>query len=99
MSKITHVIHHSTCLSWAALLTMILPFTAPAVAQVADTAPLDVRLAIMGATRIDSPDTPPNTGPATAGTISADLLRHPLSSKARQLLQKAQRTAQSGDHL
>src|SRR5450631_4495446 len=34
-----------------------------------------------------------------AGTISADLLRHPLSARARAMIDKAQRTAQGGDHL
>ena len=34
-----------------------------------------------------------------AGTISADLLRHPLSAQAREMIDKAQRTAQAGDHL
>jgi Flp pilus assembly protein TadD len=35
---------------------------------------------------------------ARAGTISADLLRHPLSAQARDVIAKAQRTAQAGDH-
>lgn len=34
-----------------------------------------------------------------AGTISADLLRHPLSAQAREMIDKAQRTAQAGNHL
>jgi tetratricopeptide (TPR) repeat protein len=34
-----------------------------------------------------------------AGTISADLLRHPLSGQARDMIDKAQRTAQAGDHM
>lgn len=34
-----------------------------------------------------------------AGTISVDLLRHPLSEQAREMIDKAQRTAQAGDHL
>jgi Flp pilus assembly protein TadD len=33
-----------------------------------------------------------------SGTISADLLRHPLSAQAREMIDKAQRTAQTGDH-
>ena len=33
-----------------------------------------------------------------ARTISVDLLRQPLSSKARQILQKAQHAADAGDH-
>jgi tetratricopeptide (TPR) repeat protein len=33
-----------------------------------------------------------------AGTISADLLRHPLSAQAREMIDKAQRTAQVGNH-
>ena len=36
---------------------------------------------------------------ARAGTISVDLLRHPLSAQARDMLDKAQRAAQAGDHL
>jgi tetratricopeptide (TPR) repeat protein len=36
--------------------------------------------------------------PAPPGTISADLLRQHLPSKARALLQKAQRAADAGDH-
>ena len=35
---------------------------------------------------------------ADAATISVDLLRHPLPDQARQMLLRAQRTAQSGDH-
>ncbi len=34
-----------------------------------------------------------------AGTASADLLRHPLSAQAREMIDKAQRTAQAGNHL
>jgi Flp pilus assembly protein TadD len=37
--------------------------------------------------------------PTRAGTISADLLRHPLPAQAREMIDKAQRTAQAGDHL
>ncbi len=33
-----------------------------------------------------------------AGTISADLLRHPLTAQARDMIDKAQRSAQAGDH-
>jgi tetratricopeptide (TPR) repeat protein len=35
---------------------------------------------------------------APAGKISAELLRYPLSGKARRMLQKALATADSGDH-
>lgn len=38
-------------------------------------------------------------GATRAGTISVDLLRHPLSEQAREMIEKAQRTAQAGDHL
>ena len=38
-------------------------------------------------------------GATRAGTISVDLLRHPLSEQAREMIDKAQRTAQAGDHL
>ena len=34
-----------------------------------------------------------------AGTISAELLRHPLSAQTREMINKALRTAQAGDHL
>jgi len=44
------------------------------------------------------PDPPPLSDTRAARTISADLLRQPLSSKAKQILQKAQRAADSGDH-
>jgi tetratricopeptide (TPR) repeat protein len=36
---------------------------------------------------------------ASAGTVSADALRHPLSGKALRSLQKAQRLIQAGDHV
>ncbi|MDP9112408.1 MAG: hypothetical protein M3O20_01860 [Acidobacteriota bacterium] len=35
----------------------------------------------------------------TVGTVSADLLRHPLSPEAREMIDKAQRTAIAGEHL
>jgi Flp pilus assembly protein TadD len=42
----------------------------------------------------------PSADEATrAGTISADLLRHPLSAQAREMIDKAQRAAEAGDHL
>ena len=34
-----------------------------------------------------------------AGTISVDLLRHPLPERARDMIDKAQRAAQAGDHV
>ena len=34
-----------------------------------------------------------------AGTISAELLRHPLGAQTREMIDKALRTAQAGDHL
>jgi tetratricopeptide (TPR) repeat protein len=62
--------------------------------------PLDIRLGqrVGLPAVVDVPDLgpPANTGPAAV--ISADLLRHPLPAKARQMLQKAQRAADAGDH-
>ena len=37
--------------------------------------------------------------PAPARTVSAELLRYPLSGKARAMLEKALQVAESGDHL
>lgn len=36
--------------------------------------------------------------PSQAGTISADILRHPITEKTRKQLRKAFETMQSGDH-
>lgn len=41
------------------------------------------------------PSAPAHSGPAT---VSADILRHPLTSKARRLLEKAMHLANLGDH-
>ena len=41
---------------------------------------------------------PPPAGTKAAQTISADLLRQPLSRKAKEILQKAQHAADAGDH-
>jgi tetratricopeptide (TPR) repeat protein len=101
MGKQLRPIRTHSGLRCTALLPYFALLAAPITAQVADTTPLEVRLWRMGTTRVvDLPDPPPRpeTVPV-AGTISADLLRHPLPAQARQMLQKAQRTAQSGDHL
>jgi len=47
---------------------------------------------------IDLPDSQLPGETSTAQTISADLLRQPLSRKAKQILQKAQQAADAGDH-
>jgi tetratricopeptide (TPR) repeat protein len=76
------------------------PLAATAAAQTPVGLPLDVRLGQRAGSPavVDVPDLgpPANTGPA--GVISADLLRHPLPAKARQMLQQAQRAADAGDH-
>jgi tetratricopeptide (TPR) repeat protein len=41
---------------------------------------------------------PPPTETRAAQTISADLLRQPLSRKAKEILQKAQHASDAGDH-
>ncbi|MDP8989194.1 MAG: tetratricopeptide repeat protein [Acidobacteriota bacterium] len=57
-------------------------------------------LALLAASVAAAENTPPMGEEAgRAGTISADLLRHPLSTGAREMIAKAQRTAQAGDHL
>jgi tetratricopeptide (TPR) repeat protein len=63
-------------------------------------------LAVLAASAMAAENTRPLQEEATsrdettrAGTISADLLRHPLSAQAREMIDKAQRTAQAGDHL
>lgn len=43
-------------------------------------------------------EAPPAAGPAPAGTISSDLLKHPLSRAALRLLRNAQHLAELGDH-
>ena len=47
---------------------------------------------------IDLPDSQVPGETSAARTISADLLRQPLSRKAKQILQKAQQAADAGDH-
>jgi len=57
-------------------------------------------LAVLAASAMAAEKVQPSQDEATrAGTISADLLRHPLSAQARDMIDKAQRTAQAGDHL
>src|ERR1700730_18546143 len=57
-------------------------------------------LALLAAGVTAAENSPASRDEATrAGTISAELLRHPLSAQAREMIGKAQRTAQAGDHL
>jgi Flp pilus assembly protein TadD len=57
-------------------------------------------LALLAGSLTAAENTPPSRDETKrAGTISADLLRHPLSAQARERIDKALRTAQAGDHL
>jgi Flp pilus assembly protein TadD len=57
-------------------------------------------LAILAASMTAAENVLPSQDETTrSGTISADLLRHPLSAQAREMIDKAQRTAQAGDHI
>ncbi len=57
-------------------------------------------LAILAASVTAAENVLPSQDETTrSGTISADLLRHPLSAQAREMIDKAQRTALAGDHL
>ncbi len=49
------------------------------------------------ATDVSSPGRGPDRG-RQASVVSIDLLRHPISGKARKMLQMALRDARSGDH-
>ena len=92
-------------LQWAYSLTMIVcsaVTTLPVCAQVpTDVAP---ELARRGSGPFDEaqyrevhvPNKPADRG--SAATVSADSLRHPISQKARGMLQKALRAMDSGDH-
>jgi len=68
-------------------------------AQTPSHLPLEVRFGQRGGAPVivDAPEMPAPSAPAPSA-ISADLLRHPLPAKARQILQKAQRAADAGDH-
>jgi len=68
-------------------------------AQTPSHLPLEVRLGQTGGAPIivDAPEMPASSATSPAA-ISADLLRHPLPAKARQILQKAQRAADAGEH-
>src|SRR5260370_42496209 len=97
MGKQSRPIRTHSHLRWTPILPWIALLSAPMAAQVADTTPLDVRLWRMGTPRVvDFPNPPPRpeSVPA-AGTISADLLRYPLSDKGRQMPLKAQSAAPS----
>lgn len=79
------------------LLPCLALLATPIAAQIADTASLEARVWRMGNARIvDFPEPAPRP---EAGTVSAEQLRRPLSAQARQMLQKAQRAAESGDHV
>ncbi len=57
-------------------------------------------VAILAASMTAAENVVPSQDEASrSGTISADLLRHPLSEQAREMLDKAQRAAQAGDHI
>ena len=57
-------------------------------------------LAVLAASVMSAEKALPSQEEATrAGTVSADLLRHPLSAQAREMIDMAQRMAQAGDHL
>ena len=57
-------------------------------------------LALLAASLTAAENVLPAQDEATrAGTISAELLRHPLSAQAREMITRALRTAQAGDHL
>lgn len=56
-------------------------------------------LAVLAASVMAAEKAPSKEEATRAGTVSADLLRHPLSAQARQMIDKAQRTAQAGNHL
>ena len=72
---------------------------ATAAAQTPSPLPLEVRLGQRAGTPliVDAPELPAANA-SSLETVSADLLRHPLPVKARQMLQKAQRAADAGDH-
>jgi tetratricopeptide (TPR) repeat protein len=60
---------------------------------------LPVCLALLAASLAAAEQALPSQDESTrAGTISADLLRHPLSAQAREMIDKAQQRAQAGDH-
>jgi tetratricopeptide (TPR) repeat protein len=84
--------------------------TASVQAQIRFSNPYDVRIgpglpySSWGNTSDVPPDfffnsPPPAPRPAPAGTISSDILRHPLSGKARSLLQKIMHLSEAGDHV
>jgi len=57
-------------------------------------------LALLAASGTAAENALPSHDEATrAGTISAELLRHPLAAQTREMINKALRTAQAGDHL
>src|SRR5205823_3916092 len=62
--------------------------------------PPDVRLWQRGQSTaiVDATESASRTEGSRAGTVSADLLRHPLPSKARDLLLKAHLASSAGDH-
>ena len=91
------------------VLTSLALLSAPLRAQIFFDNPYDARFG-MPYTREDpwalSPsfepgvgtEAPPAAGPAPAGTISSDLLKHPLSRTALRLLRNAKHLSEVGDH-
>jgi hypothetical protein len=69
-------------------------------AQTPFALPLDIRVGQRAGSPpvVDVPDLGPPANTRPAMVISAELLRHPLPAKARQMLQKAHRAASAGDH-
>src|SRR5882672_6342751 len=95
------VVMEKKYLSIRVSLICLAALSAPLKAQVPSDMPVDVRLwRTVGTPRVvDTPDVAVAApAPTEARTISADLLRQPLSQKARQMLQKGQRAAIAGDH-
>ncbi len=77
-------------------LARVLLLGAPLAAQVPATITLD----LPSMKKVDAPvQTAASPKPATAPIVSAELLRQPLPSKARQMLLKGQRASDSGDHV
>jgi tetratricopeptide (TPR) repeat protein len=83
--------------------------TAPIWGQIYYGNPYDARLGLSrryefsmgglpGTTDDGNPNFPRPANTPEAGTISSDILRNPLSSKARRMLEKARHNAEMGDH-
>ena len=83
----------------ACILSFML-LAATMAAQTPFALPLDIRVGQRAGSPpvVDVPDLGPPANTRPAMVISAELLRHPLPAKARQMLQKAHRAANAGDH-